>query len=96
MLLSAAYTKLMLYDPAPAVFIARLLAATARVLRLQSGASLSEAALDTYIPNLLGITSGLEPKPAADVLDAIPQERKSVEDMLASSDNQQLVTWMRS
>lgn len=95
-LLSAAYAMLMLYDPAPDVFVARMLAATSRVLQMKSGAALSEAVFDTYVPNLLGITSGLEPKQAADVLNAMPSERSAVETMLAASGNPQLLTWMRS
>lgn len=95
-LVAAAYTKLMLYDPAPPEFIAQLLATTARLLETPYGAPLSEAVLETYLPNLLGITGGLEPKRPSDVLGALPAERESIERFLTAVNSAPILAWMRS
>jgi len=93
MLIAAAYTKLMLYDPAPPTFINRLLETTALVLEAPYGASLREAVLETYLPNLLGITGGLERKRAADVLGAFPAARGRIEGFLANVPS--VLAWLR-
>src|SRR3954469_8654293 len=95
MLMSATYTKLMLYDPAPPTFINRLLETTAVVLEAPYGAALRDAVLDTYVPNLLGITGGLERKRAADVLGAFPAARGRIEGFFARANAPSVLAWLR-
>ena len=58
-LLSAVYTKLMLYDPAPRLFLKALLDSTRRLLQGPRGELFRRDVLDTFLPNLLGIAGGL-------------------------------------
>ena len=96
MMMAAAYTKLMLYDPAPPRFINRLLAATARVLGAPYGENLRTAVLDTYLPNLLGLNGGLARKPAADILNAAPAQRDTIGMFLAGSSAPGIRAWLET
>jgi hypothetical protein len=93
MLLSAAYTNLMLYDPAPPSFIQRLLVATQRVLQTEGGAPLKESILETYLPNLLGITGGLSHKTPAEILGG---HRENFEKFLLDANSEMVLTWVQS
>jgi hypothetical protein len=91
-LLAAAYSKLMLYDPAPPIFLHRLLMATERVLQTSRGESLRAAVLETYLPNLLGITGGLTRKHASEVL---AYDRSEFEQFLREANEGELLSWVR-
>jgi hypothetical protein len=93
MLLSASYTNLMLYDPAPPSFIQRLLVATQRVLQTERGARLKESILETYLPNLLGITGGLSHKSPAEILGAF---RENFEKFVLDANSEMVLTWVQS
>jgi len=93
-LLSAAYTKMMLYDPAPPAFIAELLATTARLLAAPEGAPLREPVLETYLPNLLGITGGLERKQPEDIFGALPAKRATIERFLSGLNIARISEWL--
>jgi len=95
-MLAAAYTKLMLFDPAPPLFINRLLATTARVLDAPYGVDLREGVLETYLPNLLGITGGLERKSAHDILAPLPAEREVIERFVTHANDAAVLAWMKS
>jgi hypothetical protein len=95
-LMSAAYTKMMLYDPAPPVFVARLLAATARVLPTPQGANLREAVLSTYLPNLLGLNGGIEAPSGTDVLAAAGPTRDVIQTYLDGLASAPIAGWVRS
>jgi hypothetical protein len=92
-LLPAAYSKLMLYDPAPSIFLHRLLMATERVLETSRGEFLRSAVLETYLPNLLGITGGLTQKHASEVL---AYGRKEFEQFLQGANEAVLLSWVRT
>ncbi len=91
-LLPAAYARLMLYDPAPSVFLHRLLMATERVLQTLRGESLRTAVLETYLPNLLGMTGGLTRKHASEVL---AYDRTEFEQFLEEANAGELLAWVR-
>jgi hypothetical protein len=93
MLLSAAYTKLMVYDPAPSAFLNRLLAATQRLLQTPRGEPLRTEVLETFLPNLLGITGGLTRKSASDVL---ANDRPQFEQFLRESKMEAILAWVSS
>jgi len=63
------------------------------VLEAPYGAELRDAVLDPYVPNLLGITGGLERKRAADVLGAFPAARGRIEGFLANVPS--VLAWLR-
>jgi hypothetical protein len=60
----------------------RLALTMCRVLLMPEAADLHENLIGTYLPNLLGISSGLPPQPAAKVFEDRESERSAVEAFL--------------
>ena len=70
-----------------------------RVLLMPDAADLHENLIATYLPNLLGITSGLPPQPASRVFENREPERNAVEAFLrrpgTDVDASPLLEWIR-
>ena len=60
----------------------RLALTMCRILLMPEAADLHENLIGTYLPNLLGISSGLPPQPASKVFEDHESERKAVEAFL--------------
>ena len=77
----------------------RLALTMCRVLLMPDAADLHENLIGTYLPNLLGITSGLPPQPASKVFEDREPDRKAVEAFLqqhgTDADATPLLTWIR-
>jgi hypothetical protein len=81
-------TQVLMRDPAPNEFVARLVVGSCRVLALPSEGSLQQNLLGTYLPNLLGLEGGATKKAARDVFAEHPDERKFVVGVLRNYPDQ--------
>ena len=84
LLISAVCSSCIMLDPAPPAFVARLVAGTARVVSQPVDSSLQTNLLKTYLPNVLGIVGGAQPKPAREVFADQPESRAITESLLAA------------
>jgi hypothetical protein len=95
-----AYDDLMMLDPAPPVFIARLMLGSLRLLASGRAADFGSRILATYIPNLLGIEGGLERKTATAVFESAPEQRQELARILRGladlPGRDTLLTWLSS
>ena len=69
---------LLRHEPAPDPFLAHYLVATADIVARPDQATLRTMLLNTYLPSLLGITGGLDPRPAGQVFSGDPTARATV------------------
>ena len=78
----------------------RLALTMCRVLLMPEAADLHENLIGTYLPNLLGLTSGLPPQPASRVFEDREAERKAVEAFLrrhgTDADAGPLLDWIQA
>jgi len=89
---------LTMMDPAPPVFIARTVLGCMRLAQ-RNESDLNAAMLGVYLPNLLGLTSGLVRKSAAETFIAFPATRTSAIELLEANPQwpgrQLLLDWLR-
>ncbi|MFN7935720.1 MAG: hypothetical protein U0R19_20495 [Bryobacteraceae bacterium] len=89
---------LSLRDPAPPAFLARTVLGCMRLAQ-RNESDLNNAMLNVYLPNLLGLTSGLVRKSAAEVFQVFPVTRTSAIELLEANaewpGRQQLLDWLR-
>lgn len=99
-LLNGGYDLVKLHGDAIAERAQRLALAMCRVLLMPEAADLHENLIGTYLPNLLGITSGLPPLAASAVFKGHEAERNAVKAFLRShgtdTDTTPLVTWLNA
>jgi hypothetical protein len=80
--ITEAYDDLMMLDPAPPIFIARLIWGSVRAIASGTAADLGSRILGTYIPNLLGMEGGLKRKSAATVFENAQEQRQELAETL--------------
>ncbi|MBL8218433.1 MAG: hypothetical protein JNL62_04355 [Bryobacterales bacterium] len=89
---------LTMMDPAPPMFIARTVLGCFRLAQ-RNESDLNAAMLGVYLPNLLGLTSGLVRKSAAETFGAFPVTRTSAIELLEANPQwpgrQPLLDWLR-
>jgi hypothetical protein len=97
-LLKGGYDLVGLYGDATPERAQRLALAMFRVLQMPEAADLRENLINTYIPNLLGITSGLPHQAASRVFRDHETDRNSVKSFLqghkSDGDTAELLTWL--
>lgn len=84
LILSGVCSWCIMLDPAPPAYVARLVTAIARVVSQPVDASLQVNMLQTFLPNVLGIVGGAQPKPAREVFADQPERRVLTESLLAA------------
>jgi hypothetical protein len=96
--LTEAYDLLMLLDPAPNAFLARLIWGSVRVLATERGEALREVVIGTLLPNLLGLEGGLSRKQAAEVFAKAGDWRLEVQEVLRTraelQGREQILEWL--
>jgi hypothetical protein len=90
------YAKMILLDPIPSRFIARLIEGTMRMLALPFTEGLGRNIIGTYLPNLLGIEGGAMPKNADTIFDGKPELRAQAITVFESAGAAEIVRWLRS
>ncbi len=98
--ISEAYDDLMMLDPAPSVFTARLIWGSVRMFASGIAPEFATRVLETYIPNLLGLEGGLPRKSAASIFELAPRPRQELETILRSHGQlpgrERLLAWLDS
>jgi hypothetical protein len=84
--MSSILTRVISADPVPDPFWVRLAVASFRVAGLPNAGSLADSILSTYLPNLLGLTSGATKKTPEQVFGAFPEERENARAVAARSE----------
>jgi hypothetical protein len=96
--ITEAYDDLMMLDPAPPAFIARLLWGSVSAIASGPGGDIGSRVLGTYVPNLLGLEGGLARKSAADVFENAEKQRQELEEILRNNPQlpggPRLLTWL--
>jgi hypothetical protein len=90
------YTKMIMLDPAPPQFVARLIEGTVRVLALPGNEGLGRSIARTYLPNLLGLEGAAERKSANAVFEGKPELRARAAAAFQSAGESGVVAWIRS
>jgi len=97
-LLNGAYDLVKLHGDATPERAQRLALAMCRVLLMPEAADLHENIIGTYLPNLLGITSGLPPQSVSAVFKGHEDERNALKAFLrrhgTDADATPLLTWL--
>jgi len=98
--ISEAYDDLMMLDPAPSVFIARLIWGSLRMFASGTAPEFAGRVLETYVPNLLGFVGGLSRKSAANIFRDAPKPRQEMETILRSHSElpgrERILAWLES
>jgi len=98
--ISEAYDDLMMLDPAPAVFIARLIWGGVRMLGAGTAPEMASRVLETYVPNLIGLEGGLSQKTAASIFEGSLKVREEVQTILRSRTGlpgrERLLAWLET
>lgn len=95
-LLEDCYTKMIMLDPAPPRFVARLLAGTVRVLALPGTQALGRSIAQTYLPNLLGLEGAAVRKNADAVFQGDSQLRERAAAAFQAAGGAAVVEWLHS
>jgi hypothetical protein len=90
------YVKMIMLDPAPPEFVARLIQGTLRVLAIHGTESLRRSLLTTYLPNLLGLEGGAVPKSANAVFEGKPELRAEAAAAFLAAGADGAVSWIQS
>lgn len=84
-LITGVYSEFLLRDPAPMPFVERLVSETLALLAQPGGEALRVPMLETYVPNLLALEGGAEPKSADAVFEQRVGERERTRRLLSDS-----------
>lgn len=90
------YTKMIMLDPAPPQFVARLIAGTVRVLALPGTEGLGRNIAQTYLPNLLGLEGAAVRKNADAVFDGDSELRERAAAAFQAAGGAGVVEWIHS